>query len=113
MATFTRPTERREFQLDADGIPFVCQHEDEVKTHTIDWSDSLASGETISSSSWDSGGVTLSGATSGTTSTTVTVTGTDGFAENTVVTSASRTLVQALRFRPIANANWSDDYGNR
>jgi len=71
-----------------------------VLHYTFDLADQLASGETVSSVSWDADGVTLTNeATSGTTySVDVEKTGT---AEATVTTSSSRTIVKKYRWRGI------------
>lgn len=84
-----------------DGIWTTSQHKDESQRHTVDWDGELASGETISSSSWEASGVTVTGAGNGSTTTYATVTGTNGTATNTVVTTGgavARTLVRKLRF---------------
>lgn len=106
MPTHEVPKHRREYSTGIDGWPTISKHADESWRHTIDWSDELASGETISTSTWESGGVTLSAA--GTTSTTsyVTVTGT-GYAKNTVVTTGvtpARTLVRFANFAGVQDS---------
>lgn len=111
MSTFYEPLERNRWAVDGDGVPFTTKTADEVLTVPIDWTDRLASGETISSSSWEASGVTTSGASLATPVATVKVTGTSGYVVNTVVTSAGQTFQRTRRFvAPMGRT--SDDYGN-
>lgn len=109
MATYYQPKQRTEWFIDGDGVPTICQHRDAVKPHTVDWADALDASETISSSTWTANGVTTSSPGNTTTTTTVTVSGTDGSLTNTVVTSASRTLVRVLRFIGVAEGTSTMD----
>ena len=111
MATLYLSKQRNEFFTDKDGVRTAVKHVDEIKSYTIDWSRVLDASETISTSSWESSNVTTSSPTSTSTTTTVKVTGTDGHIQNTVVTSASRTLVEQIRF--VAKPDgWGEMYYN-
>lgn len=111
MSTLTKPKNRNEWFRDLDRVWTTSQHREETKSHTFDWADDLASGETISSSSWSASGVTTSSPSSSTTTTTVLVTGTNGALKNTVVTSAGQTLVLNLRFVGVPEGQREGDYG--
>jgi hypothetical protein len=111
MATFREPIARTEYHIDGDGIPVFVRHRDMVGPISVDWTDALVSGETVSSSTWATDGVTTSGAALATPVATITVTGTDGSVTNTVVTSTSRTLVRVIRFRGVEDGHdTSSDY---
>jgi hypothetical protein len=111
MGTFYEPVERNRWSVDGNGNVWTSKTADEVLSVPIDWTDRLASGETISSSSWEASGVTTSGASLATPVATVKVTGTDGYVINTVVTSAGQTLQRRRDFvAPMGRR--SDDYGN-
>jgi hypothetical protein len=99
--TFAVPTERTPYHIDGDGWPVFVRHKDTVAPIAIDWTDKLDSGETVSTSSWEAHGVTASSASLVSPVATVTVTGTDGWVKNTVVTSASRTLIQIAKFHGV------------
>ena len=93
-----RVQERRNvFFRDVDGMLSVARHEDEVAPVTLDYSDALDTGETVATSAWDADGVTLSGEATTTTTASATISGTDGEIQNTITTSAGRTLVQEMR----------------
>lgn len=111
MPTLYLPLERSEWFKDKDGVWTTSKHTDEVKPYSFDYTDVLNSGETISTSSWDANGVTTSSPALATPVATVTVTGTDGSLQNTLVTSASRTLVYTYRFVGVPTGAGSRDYG--
>ena len=85
---------------DVDGVLTTSQHVDEVGYHTFDYVDDL-DGETISTSTWKSSGVTTANAAATTTTASIKVTGTDGYIKNTLVTTGgtvARTLIYLYRF---------------
>ncbi len=101
MPTSTLPKYRQEFSKGIDDIPFTSKHRDDIARYTFDWANELASGETISTSAWAANGVTVSADSTTSTTTYATVTGTDGYVTNTVVTTGvtpARTLVKKMRF---------------
>jgi hypothetical protein len=71
------------------------QDPSDVLDYTVDWSNVLVGGETISTSSWTAPGLTITGEVSGTTTVTAFLAGgTDGtqyVVTNQITTSASRT----------------------
>lgn len=81
-----------------DGMESVAKDADSVDPYTIDWSEDLAAAETISTSAWEYSVVTGASATNTTTTTTTTISGTGGWAKNTITTSLSRTLVHRVGF---------------
>lgn len=106
------PSERTgsEWYTAGDKVRETVKHDDSVRTYTINYTNMLASGETISSVSHDANGVTLSGTSNTTTAWTYRVTGTGGSVTTTVTTSASRTLIDQRRFRASRLASKSTDY---
>lgn len=86
----------------AGSIPGVfIKDPSDIVDYSIDWTDLLASGETISSSNWTvDTGPTLSGPVLATPVATTTVTGGSAFSvymlTDTIVTSASRTLQRSI-----------------
>lgn len=82
---------------DEEGVWSTSKHRDETKTYSIDWTDALASGETVSSVAYEASGVTTSGASLATPVSSVKVNGV-GSMKVTATTSASRILVKTLRF---------------
>jgi hypothetical protein len=91
------PLERQRWFTDDDGVRATTKRDDEKVAVPLDWSDALASGETISSVAYVTSGVTLASSSNTDTTTTTTVTGTGEF-EVTVTTSASRILQRVRRF---------------
>lgn len=89
---------RRHSWRDSDGVETVSKPRDSVESYTLDWSDDLASNETISSSAWEYSGVQGSGEADTDTSTSAVITQSDGVATNTITTSDGRTLVHVVRF---------------
>lgn len=96
-ATVYMPLERSRYFRDEDGALATTKREDEQLQLVIDWSDQLASGETISSVAYVDSGVTRSSTSNSTTTTTTTVTGI-GETEVSVTTSAGRVLQQVARY---------------
>jgi hypothetical protein len=111
MSTYYEPLERNRWTVDGDGVPTITKTEDEVLSVPIDWTDRLASGETISTSTWTASGVTTSGAAETSQVTTIKVTGTNGYVINTVTTSAGQTLERRRNF-VAPQGRLADDYGN-
>lgn len=105
-----RLTKRRvEGYLDRDGIHTYQQVNDETKPYTVDYSGDLGSGETISTSAWDTSGLSSSGAANTSTTTSITITGTNAEIENTVTTSTGRTLERKFRLED-ARLPYTTDY---
>lgn len=82
---------------DTDGAIATTKHRDELLQVTLNWTDRLASGETVSSAAYEDSGVTRSGVSVSTPSTICSVTGLGEF-EVEVTTSASRKMVERVRF---------------
>jgi hypothetical protein len=101
------PLSRNRFFRDKDRVLSVSKHEEQIESFTIDWNDVLDTGETISTSAWDSDGPTVVTSSNTTTTATVKVSTGSGELRNKVVTSASRTLVERLRVITLAS---SEDY---
>ena len=106
--TFRERLRRSSHYRDKDGVPTWKKHVDSVETYQLDMTDALDSGETISSATWEGDGVTIDSSSLATPVASVTVSGTDGEATATLVTSASRTLIRRLRFASPLVAE--DDY---
>jgi hypothetical protein len=101
MPTLLHPAQRQEWYRDIDGVLATSQHADGVSYHTFDYADHLDGGETISTSAWESSGVTTANAAATTTTTSIKVTGSDGYVKNTLVTTGgavARTLIYLYRF---------------
>ncbi len=96
-STVYLPLERSRYFRDADDVLSTSKREDEIIQLVLNWSDQLASSETISSVAYSSSGVTTSGTSNTTTTTTASITGT-GETEITVMTSTSRKLQMVVRF---------------
>lgn len=95
---------------DINGVPTTSKHKDEILLLTVDVSESVASGETVSSASWSDSGVTTS--SRNTTSTTVyaNVTGTNGGTTVTITLSTGRKLVRGFRFIDVPDGSQGTDY---
>ena len=106
--THYQPLQRERFFQDNDGEIATTKRLDEKITITIDWSDQLASSETISSAAYVDSGITRSGTSNTTTTTVTTVTGVGEF-EITVTTSAGNILQRVYRFYA-SDKNSSSDY---
>lgn len=103
--------ERRVWGPDLDGVQRAFKDYDSVISYTWDLSDQLASGETISSVTWESNGPTLSSSSATSTTYTTTVTGL-GAAKATIVTSNSQTIVKRYRWEDDTSAGKDvPDYG--
>lgn len=109
MTTHVLSNERSRFFHDEDGLLSVTKEDDATESVTIDWSERLDSGETISSSAWTLDGLTQIAASNTTTATTLRFNGGPGEAKNTVVTSAARTLIERVRVKS-AVPEVSSDY---
>jgi hypothetical protein len=105
MPIAARSLRRNEFYRDGDGRLCIVMQRDEVKPLGFDWIDDLDldNDESISTSTWDQAGVTVSSPTiindpvSGLPAETqVTVTGTGGWIKNTITTTTGRTLVDFI-----------------
>ncbi len=96
MATTYVPQQRQRFFTGPRGRLAIEKDKDTVESFTLDWSRELASGETISTSSWSVSGAVEDSESNTTTTSTVTISKTGGEAECTVTTSASRTLVRTF-----------------
>ncbi len=105
--TFHEPLERQPYFKDKDGNVCRAKKYDDIVRHSVDWTDKLASGETVSSSAWEDGGATLSGAALATPVASVTVAGC-GWVKNTVTLSTGRQLEREVRF--IATDRGPSDY---
>jgi hypothetical protein len=98
---------------DRDGVFTTVQDEDETNTYTFDYNNHLNSGETVSTSTWANEGVTTSSASISSGVASVKITGTNGQAKNTIVTSTARTLIYRYRFVAPQSANPSQGYQTR
>lgn len=80
-----------------DGALATSKREDEILTLSLDWTDQLATGESVSSVAYEANGVTTSGAALTSPVSTITVTGT-GWVEVTATLSTGRKLQKIVRF---------------
>lgn len=94
-----------------DGIPWIAVYKDDITGINVDLTDILASGETISSVAWESGGVTVSGEANSTTSYQANFTSV-GTASATATLSTGRKIKRTWRLRGIDSPLVSD-YGVR
>lgn len=96
VTVYQRERRGRRVFVDSDG--FLCwpKSEDSTEELVLNWSDQLGS-DTISTSTWEAKGVTLSSESNTTTTATVFVTGASGRVTNTIVTAAGETLVRRIR----------------
>lgn len=108
MTTLHLRQEIDEWFKDFDGVLTTPKKHDETNSYSFDWTDRLHD-ETISTSTWEADGITVNNSANTTTTTTVSVTG-SGEAKNTIVTSASRTLIEKFRWIGVDISN--ADYGN-
>jgi hypothetical protein len=83
---------------DEEGVLTTSKHRDEVLPVTLDVSESLPSGVTISSVAWKDQGVTTSLRANSTTTVSANVTGTDGSFAVTITLSSGAKLVRTRRF---------------
>lgn len=108
--TLFAPLVRTGYFTDRDGVANVCQRYDEITTLNIDWTDQLASGETVSSISYSASGPTTSSASLASPISTVTVTG-SGELEITATLSTGRKLQRVVRYVEPQTSDESEDYG--
>ena len=97
MTTYYEPLVRNRVFEDHESVPSIAKREDEIFPITLDWSRRLNSGETISTSTWESSGASAGSASNTTTTTTASISGTTGYVTNTITTSSSRTLQRTVR----------------
>jgi hypothetical protein len=91
------PLERTRWYTDRDGVVATTKRYDETIEVAVDWTDQLATSETVSSVAYDASGVTTSGAALVSPVSTVTV-GRTGDLEITATLSTGRILQRLLRF---------------
>ena len=96
-ATVFMPLERSRYFRDTDGALATTKRQDEIVQLVINWTDYLASGETVSSVAYVDSGVTRSSSSATTTTSTTSVTGV-GETEVTATLSTGRVLQQVVRF---------------
>jgi len=115
MSTYYHQTERNEWFRGDDDLPTTSKHTDDTIPYTLDYSDMLNSGETISTSTWEADGPTLtsgsiaSGLGGSSKAAQITVNG-HGKAKNTIVTSSSRTIVRSYRWEALLSGDVIVDY---
>lgn len=108
-STVILPLERNHYFADADGIISTEKYQDEILQLVLDWSNELATGETISSAAYVDSGITTSGKSTTSTTTTCTVTGV-GSTEITVTLSTGRKLQRWVRYYDKQAPSMSSDY---
>lgn len=96
MTAYLAPVRNAYFR-DIDGIMATSKRIEEVVSLVLDWSDLLASGETISSVAYEDLGVTRSSTSNTTTTTTTKVTGTGSTIVKATL-STGRVLHREVRF---------------
>lgn len=101
--TIYEPTERVRYFRDRDGAWATTKTNDEIVQVSLDWTDGLATGETVSSVAYTASGPTTSGAALVSPVSTVTVTGT-GDLEIAATLSTGRKLERTVRFYEPAGA---------
>jgi hypothetical protein len=106
-ATVILPLERSRYFVDRDGYLSTSKREDEKTTLVLDWTDQLASGESVSSVAYVDSGVTSSGAALTSPNSTIVVTGV-GEVEVTATLSTGRILQRVVRFYDSAGARAMD-----
>jgi hypothetical protein len=111
MPTLVLPRRRNRFYREADGVDAIVVRDNEVTPLTLDYTQRLETGETITASTWAPNGTSLSGAAFTTTTTSVTVTNSYGCPTNTVTTSLGRVLNTEVRVKSQHGRNWRD-YGS-
>lgn len=103
------PLERSRYFRDRDGETATTKTEDESLLLGVDWTDMLATSETVSSVAYVDSGVTTSGASLVSPVSTVVVTGL-GETEITATLSTGRKLQQTFRFYPRSSDRVRSDY---
>lgn len=109
-ASFTFPLRRTEHFFDDERILSYSKDKDDDMQLTWNFKEWLASGETISSVTYDEHGVTVSGSSVSSPSITFTVNGV-GSLEVSLESSASRTKVIPVRFYAPGDIRTSDYRG--
>lgn len=112
--TLFLPTQRpgSGFFVDHDGVISRYKHRDDIFKLDIDWSDILASAESVSSIAYEVSGPTLSNQSLSSNTSSTDVTGLGGV-DITATTDASRTLTHRVRFYDaVGGRSLVDDYGN-
>lgn len=105
MATSKIENRRKQSFRNGDRVETYVKTWESVDTYSVDWTDVLASGETISGFTNEANGVTTSGAATNGATTTLTVTGTNGYILYRITTSNSRTLEKLVNFAQSAGEN--------
>lgn len=110
MSSYTHygPLERTRYFTDDEGYLSTTKTEDEILAFAYDWTDELATSETVSSVAYVASGVTTSGAALASPVSTITVTGV-GELEITPTLSTGRKLQRTVRFYA-PKGTWSTDY---
>lgn len=98
MPTFRTRERQDRFFRDNDGVLAIVKGWDEVNTYAVNWVGRLNTGETISAFSNESSGLTVSGAVTSGTTTTLTVAQTSGEIVYKITTSSGRELEETIRF---------------
>lgn len=111
MGIASRPVRRNAFFREADGTLATLMHRGEKGPIGFDWTADLATGETITTSAWTYSGPALTALAIVGTTTTATVTGTNGWVENQITTSTGRVLVDGIRIRGFSYDR-CNDYGS-
>lgn len=117
--TLLLPKRRQQWFRDRNGIWTTTKHKDATETYSIDYTDRLNSGETISSITATGNGVTVTSSAVGTgiggasTAVDLTIDDSDGHVKLSVTTSDSRVLVNDLRFLGVPLADPESDYRGR
>ena len=106
-STFYQPTVRSRWFKDRDGIVSTSKRSDEIIGVVINWAPQLATGETISSVAYEDSGVTRTGVSNSTTTSTCNVTGI-GYFIVTATLSTGRKLQDVRRFYDVCGANPED-----
>jgi len=110
VASSYQRVEHQPWRRGDDGIPWIPVHEDDITGVSEDLTDILASGETVSSVSWESSGVTVSSEANTTTGFTANLTSV-GTTKATVTMSTGRKKVYEYRLRGVDTVR-KDDYSS-
>lgn len=119
MTSLLLPKRRQQWFRDRNGIWTTTKHKDATEDYTIDYTDRLNSGETLSSITVTGNGVTVSssaiaaGIGGASLAISLTITDTDGHVKIEATTSDSRVLVNDLRFMGVPLADPESDYRGR
>lgn len=107
MSTIRPTTNRNPWYRNKDGVLETTKRYDEIESGRFDFTNLLASGETVSSVSWDQDGVTISSSVLATPVVTWLVAGA-GYATLKATLSTGRKLEQRMRW--LATDATSGDY---